>query len=209
MFSSQLILRCWQLQPNQLPELCHLLQPFHKSSVYHETAAGATVKAVSYLVAEDHRVGQARLAKVILIFPGCILAFHVVGSVHSIHFSYWWQKPSGYYGVALKQSGWNVTIAGSSLWLSFILAVGNELTTRFTSGFLLSPMFTSFKVVIIQLILSVGSSSVFPSDASSDHQLSACSPDISAVLAILLYTQPTMKPSRIKDQLFRAAFQVS
>lgn len=105
MFSSQLILSCWQLQSNQLPELCQLLRPAHKSSVYHETAAGAGVKIVSCLVAEDHQVGQARLAKAILIFPGCILAFHVVGSVHSIHFSYWWQKPSGYYGVALKQSG--------------------------------------------------------------------------------------------------------
>lgn len=170
---------------------------------------GASVKTVSSSVAEDHRVGHAPLAEFILIFPGCILAFHVVGNVHSIHFSYWWQKPSGCYGVALKQSGWNVTTAGSSLWLSFILAVVNEVTTRYTSGFLLLIMFASFKVVIIQLILSVSSSSVFSSAASSEHQLSTCSPDVSAVLAILLYTQPTMKPSRIQDQLFRAAFQVS
>lgn len=90
-----------------------------------------------------------------------------------------------------------MTIAGSSPWLSFILAVVNELTTRYTSGFLLLPMFTSFKVVIIQLILSVSSSSVFSSAASSEHQLSTCSPDTSAVLAIPLHTQPTMKPSRI------------
>lgn len=158
---------------------------------------GASVKTISCLVAEDHQVGHASLPKFILIFSGCILAFHVVGSVHSIHFSYWWQKPSGCYGVALKQSGWNVTTAGSSLWLSFILAVVNEVITRYTSGFLLWPMFASFKVVIIQLILSVSSSSVFSSAASSEHQLSTCTPDVSAVLAILLYTQPTRKPSRI------------
>lgn len=85
----------------------------------------------------------------------------MVGNVHSVHFSYWWQKPSGYYGVALKQSGWNVTIAGSSLWLSFILVVVKDLTTRYTSGFLLLLMFTSLKVVIIKLILALSSSSDF------------------------------------------------
>lgn len=201
MFSSQLILSCWHLQCNQLPQLCQGLQPAISLSLPWNSAGASvkivSVKIVSCWVAEGLQVAQTWLAKFIVIFPGCILAFHVVGSAHSIHFSYWWQKPSGYYGVALKQSGWNATIAGSFLGLSFILAVVNELTTRYTSGFLLLPMFTSFKVIITQLILSASSSSVFSSAASSEHQLSTCSPDLSAVLAILLYTQPTMKPSRI------------
>lgn len=138
-------------------------------------------------------------------FPGYILAFCVVGNVHSIHSGYWWQKPSGYYGVALKQSGWNVIIAGSSLWLSFILVVVNDLTTRYTSGFLLPPMFTGFKVVIIKLILALSSSSVFPLAASSEHYLSMCSPGISAVLAILLHTQLNHET----QQNLRPAFQGS
>lgn len=82
-----------------------------------------------------------------------------------------------------------MTIAGSSLWLSFILVVVNDLTARYTSGFLLQPMFTSLKVVVMKLILAVSSSSVFSSAGSSGHQLSTCSPGVSAVLAILLYAQ--------------------
>lgn len=62
-----------------------------------------------------------------------------------------------------------MTIAGSSLWLSFILVVVNDLTTRYTSGFLLPPMFTTLKVVIIKLILALSSSSVFSLAASSEH----------------------------------------
>lgn len=54
-----------------------------------------------------------------------------------------------------------MTIAGSSLWLSFILVVVKDLTTRYTSGFLLLLMFTSLKVVIIKLILALSSSSDF------------------------------------------------
>lgn len=51
---------------------------------------GAGVPIVSYLVTEDNQVGQAlfAFAKAVFIFPGYILAFRVVGSVHSVHFSY-------------------------------------------------------------------------------------------------------------------------
>lgn len=43
----------------------------HTSSVYHETAAGASVTIVSYLVTEDNQIGQAlfAFAKAIFIFP--------------------------------------------------------------------------------------------------------------------------------------------
>lgn len=62
-----------------------------------------------------------------------------------------------------------MTIAGSSLWLSFILVVVNDLTTRYTSGFLLPLMFTSLRIVIIKLVLALSSSSVFSLAASSEH----------------------------------------
>lgn len=62
-----------------------------------------------------------------------------------------------------------MTIAGSSLWLSFISVVVNDLTTRYTSGFLVLPMSTSLEVVIIKLILALSSSSVFSLAAISAH----------------------------------------
>lgn len=51
---------------------------------------GAGITIASYLVTEDNQVGQAlfAFAKAIFIFPGYILAFHVVGNVHSVHFGY-------------------------------------------------------------------------------------------------------------------------
>lgn len=133
------------------------------SSSYPDTAMGNGIIIVKYLIREDNHVSQALFvfAKAVFIFPGYFLAFHVVGNVRSIHFTYWWQKPSGYYWVALKQSGWNVMTTRSSLWLSSILVVVNDFTMRYTSGSLFLPMLTRLKVVTIKLIWALRSSSVF------------------------------------------------